>query len=294
MVTVSMPVLERRKGGKFPAVKILDISASGVIEEEIERDDQNVTLKVSRRIAEILEKHRVFVGWGNSASLIGQAIRFPIGAVLEPYSTFYAGLSLCSIGIGSYLHSPVPLPDFRIGRYCSIAVGLSVLGLRHPMDRLTSSNVSYELANPAPSELALRAMRQDHFSDIAIESVPVAWDSSAPVVEHDVWIGQQVTLQRGITIGVGAVVGAGALVTKHVEPFTIVGGVPARPIRRRFSDKLCERVLATEWWRYHPRRVLTQGMRDVERFLGLIEEDIAKGAMRPYQPPQLTLASLEC
>jgi acetyltransferase-like isoleucine patch superfamily enzyme len=65
---------------------------------------------------------------------------------------------------------------------------------------------------------------------------------------HDVWLGRGVTVLSGVTIGNGAVVGARSLVVKDVEPYTIVGGVPARVIRRRFEDHHIEALLAIRWW----------------------------------------------
>lgn len=72
------------------------------------------------------------------------------------------------------------------------------------------------------------------------------------VIGNDVWIGNRAVILRGVTIGDGAVVGAGAVVTKDVEPYTIVGGVPARPIRRRFSDRVIEKLEEVRWWDYGP------------------------------------------
>lgn len=68
------------------------------------------------------------------------------------------------------------------------------------------------------------------------------------VVGHDVWIGSEAMIMPGIQIGHGAVIGSRALVTKNVEPYTIVGGNPARPIRKRFSDEQIEMLLEMNWW----------------------------------------------
>ena len=67
-------------------------------------------------------------------------------------------------------------------------------------------------------------------------------------VGHDVWIGHGVTVTAGVTVGTGAVVGAGAVVTKDVAPYTIVAGVPARPIRRRFTEAQEEALMEIAWW----------------------------------------------
>ncbi len=68
------------------------------------------------------------------------------------------------------------------------------------------------------------------------------------VIGHDVWIGSEAMIMPGIKVGHGAVIGSRALVTKDVDPYTIVGGNPAKPIRKRFSDEQIERLLEMNWW----------------------------------------------
>ena len=68
------------------------------------------------------------------------------------------------------------------------------------------------------------------------------------VIGNDVWIGGRATILRGVTIGDGAVVGAGAVVTRDVEPYTVVGGVPARPIKKRFPEPVIDKLEELCWW----------------------------------------------
>ena len=85
-----------------------------------------------------------------------------------------------------------------------------------------------------------------------------AWDNKGDIViGNDVWIGYEAILLAGVTIGDGAVIGTRALVTKDVPPYTIVGGVPAKPIRKRFTPETIHRLERLRWWDW-PREKLRQ------------------------------------
>ena len=76
------------------------------------------------------------------------------------------------------------------------------------------------------------------------------------VVGNDVWIGYEAVILAGVKIGDGAIIGARAVVTKDVPPYTIVGGVPAKFIRKRFSDEVIDALLRLKWWELPPDRIL--------------------------------------
>ena len=83
-----------------------------------------------------------------------------------------------------------------------------------------------------------------------------AWDNKGDtVIGNDVWIGYEAVIMPGVKIGDGAVIGTRALVTKDVPPYTIVGGVPAKPIRRRFDDATVEKLEALRWWDWDEDRL---------------------------------------
>ena len=76
-----------------------------------------------------------------------------------------------------------------------------------------------------------------------------AWDNKGDIViGNDVWIGFEAVILAGVTVGDGAIVGARAVVTKDVPPYTVVGGVPAKPIRKRFSEETIATLSALKWW----------------------------------------------
>ncbi|MBP5161130.1 MAG: CatB-related O-acetyltransferase [Alphaproteobacteria bacterium] len=129
----------------------------------------------------------------------------------------------------SYAMKPfrVENPDTRIGKYVSIAQNVQ-LGLpQHPLDILSTSPAIYG--------------KVKRYTDAAVYNRPC-------IIDHDVWIGSSVLVIQGVHIGTGAVVAAGAVVTKDVPPYAIVGGVPARVIRYRFTPDVIKKLLASCWW----------------------------------------------
>lgn len=83
-----------------------------------------------------------------------------------------------------------------------------------------------------------------------------AWDNKGDIiVGNDVWIGFEAVIMAGVTIGDGAIVASRALVNKDVPPYTIVGGVPAKPIRKRFSDEKIAELLDIKWWNWDEEKI---------------------------------------
>ena len=83
-----------------------------------------------------------------------------------------------------------------------------------------------------------------------------AWDNKGDIViGSDVWIGYEAVIFAGVTIGDGAIIGTRAVVTKDVPPYTIVGGVPAKPIRKRFSDETILALLTERWWDWPEEKI---------------------------------------
>lgn len=123
----------------------------------------------------------------------------------------------------------------EIGKFCSIASNVRINALEHPMERLTTHKVSYrpnEYFRYLGVDGAFRERRQ----------------AKRVTIGNDVWIGHGAVITPGVNIGDGAVIGANAVVTKDVAPYHIVGGVPARIIRKRFDDAIIDRLLALCWW----------------------------------------------
>ena len=102
----------------------------------------------------------------------------------------------------------------------------------HPIDRISQSPLFYNRA--------LGLTRHD--------TIPEERDNPL-TIENDVWIGDRVTILSGCRrIGNGAVIAAGAVVTRNVQPYSVVGGVPARQFRERFPRHIADRIEASRWW----------------------------------------------
>lgn len=130
----------------------------------------------------------------------------------------------------------------KIGRYCSIACGAKFL--------FTSGNH------------ALRSLSTYTFPifyeeyGLNPENITDAWDNKGDIIiGNDVWIGYEAVILSGVTVGDGAIIGARAVVTKDVPPYTIVGGVPARPIRKRFNDETIAFLEKTRWWNFDKEKI---------------------------------------
>jgi acetyltransferase-like isoleucine patch superfamily enzyme len=96
-------------------------------------------------------------------------------------------------------------------------------------------------------------------------------------IGNDVWVGYRSIVLNGCKIGNGAIIAAGAVVTKDVEPYTIVGGVPAKPIRKRFSEKTIEKLMQIQWWKYGPDILIGLDLSNVDHIIDNLEKRVADG-----------------
>ena len=242
------------------------------------------TVKLNDEISEILQSKRIFLNWrenGNRAR--PETLTFTDGMEMEAYSGVYAGVSLASIGSFSYSHSSLN-PYLKIGRYCSISWGLAVTGPRHPVEWLTTSNITFDRIAPN-----IRAFHEDHGDGEFRTGDPRAKEAPYPVIGNDVWIGQGVTLNRGISVGDGAIIAANSTVTKDVPPYTIVGGNPARIIKMRFPSRLSDSLLDTAWWQFSPEHFAHQDLSAPE---AMVEYFSSGSDFEPWQPGVLRAADL--
>lgn len=139
-------------------------------------------------------------------------------------------------------HYPINHDRLVIGKFCSIACGAKFL--------FTSANHTMKSLSSYTFPIFFEEWGLDK------KDITDAWDNKGDTtIGNDVWIGFDAVILSGVSIGNGAVVGARAVVTKDVPPYTIVGGVPAKPIRKRFDEQTIARLEAMQWWNWPKERI---------------------------------------
>ena len=137
---------------------------------------------------------------------------------------------------------PINRDKLKIGKFCSIACGAKFL--------FNSANHALDSLSTYPFPLFFEEWNLEK------EKVTEAWDNRGDIViGNDVWIGYEAVILSGVTIGDGAIIGTRAVVTKDVPPYTIVGGVPAKPIRKRFDEKVIKELLKIKWWDWTEEKI---------------------------------------
>lgn len=139
-------------------------------------------------------------------------------------------------------HYPINGDKLIIGKFCSIACGAKFM--------LTSANHKMSSLSTYPFPIFYEEWGLDP------KDIRNAWDNKGDIIiGNDVWIGYEAVIMAGVTIGDGAIIGTRAVVTKDVPPYTIVGGVPAKPIRKRFDDATVERLIKLRWWDWEHEKI---------------------------------------
>lgn len=152
------------------------------------------------------------------------------------YTTIYDNTSLtqCEIGDYTYIAHNSNFSNAKVGKFCSIGPGVRCGLGRHPSKKFVSTH---------PIFFSTLKQAQISFSDQSYFK-----EISRIEIGNDVWIGANAIILDGVSIGDGAIIGAGALVNKNVPPYAIVGGVPAKIIRYRFTKDQIEFLLKDQWW----------------------------------------------
>ena len=139
-------------------------------------------------------------------------------------------------------HYPINHDSLIIGKFCSIACGAKFI---------------FNCANHTLKSLSTYTFPLFFEEwDLPKSEVATAWDNKGDIViGNDVWIGYDAVIMAGVTIGDGAIIGTRAVVVKDVEPYSIVGGIPAKEIRKRFSPDIIARLRKLQWWNWPPEKI---------------------------------------
>lgn len=139
-------------------------------------------------------------------------------------------------------HYPINNDRLIIGKFCSIACGAKFI---------------FNCANHTLKSLSTYTFPLFFEEwDLLKSEVASAWDNKGDIViGNDVWIGYGAVIMAGVTIGDGAIIGTRAVVTKDVEPYSIVGGIPAKEIRKRFAPDVIKRLMELQWWDWQKEQI---------------------------------------
>ena len=156
------------------------------------------------------------------------------------------------VGDYSYAMQDCEIWAATIGKFVNIASHVRINATNHPSWRATQHHFTYRAG--------------DYFEDAAHEEGFFDWRREHQVtIGHDVWIGHGSIILPNVSIGNGAIVGAGAVVTKDVKAYTVVGGSPAKTIKRRFSREIGERLDRLAWWNWS-HDALRNALEDFRKF----------------------------
>jgi acetyltransferase-like isoleucine patch superfamily enzyme len=156
----------------------------------------------------------------------------------------------CTIGRNSYIAGSVGSYSYigqnckinaNIGKFCSIGENVRVVESSHPMSFVSTSPVFYSPEGQCGTTFVNKYLYNDLlFADLV--------NKRSCIIGNDVWIGNNVLIKGGIKIGDGSCIAMGAVVTHDVEPYTVVGGVPAKVIKKRFSKNIIDKMIKISWW----------------------------------------------
>jgi phosphonate metabolism protein (transferase hexapeptide repeat family) len=156
---------------------------------------------------------------------------------LGRYVEIGTGSRLSNVAMGDYSYCDrfADIANAQVGKFANIASFVRIGATDHPLDRASLHHFMYRSAAywpQIPDDAAWFAHRR----------------ARGAVIGHDTWIGHNAQIKPEVTVGDGAVVASGAIVTADVAPYTIVAGIPARPIRTRQPKDIADRLIALAWW----------------------------------------------
>lgn len=181
----------------------------------------------------------------------------------------------CEVGAFTYFNGCADVFHTNIGRYCSIAPDVVIGAGEHP--------VNYFSTHPFASGGGGSRFKGSEFYETIRARGGKAPKHKDTSIGSDVWIGTRAYISQGVNIGHGSIIAAGAVVTKDVAPYTIVGGVPAKPIGARFDLNVVAQFLELSWWDYSMDREALEAVswEDAEKALLHLQDMKSSGFLKP-------------
>ncbi len=170
------------------------------------------------------------------AAGLSRNVKFENGVVVEAGTYLQASL----IGRHTYINKYclIDKNTQSIGRFCSIAYNVKIGLGSHPSDWVSSHPFAYDVKYGFVN-------KEKKFNDTSNETI----------IGNDVWIGANATILAGVRVGDGAIIGANSLVTKDVEPYSIVVGTPAKHQRYRFDQEIISGLQKLQWWNWEDKKI---------------------------------------
>jgi acetyltransferase-like isoleucine patch superfamily enzyme len=178
-------------------------------------------------------------------------------------------ISTSKIGLGTYICANSVIRFTHIGRFCSIGKNLQAGLGTHPSSVFVSTHPAFF----SPSKQSgftfvdKTYFKENRFVDEKTNCIVA--------IGNDVWIGNDVTIMDGLTVGDGAIIATGAVVTKNVEPYAIIGGVPAKLIDYRFPPDDIKWLLKLKWWNWDFAKIKDNSLffKDISELKNVIKDN---------------------
>ncbi len=154
----------------------------------------------------------------------------------------FCHLSNTSIGNFSYIGNGCEFANCRIGSFCSISSDVRVIIGSHPSSKWISTHPLFFSRNSYVGKGFVDKARYEEYKKTT--------NGYSCEIGNDVWIGRNVNIMQGVTIGNGAIIGSNSLVTRDIAPYSIVVGIPAHELRKRFNDNEIDFLEKVEWWKW--------------------------------------------
>jgi acetyltransferase-like isoleucine patch superfamily enzyme len=249
--------------------------------ESLSTSNNQFEIVITKSHIDFFREKRIFIdreaNYTSSWLKIGSKFNVKNPITTEPYTGHEAGPSLSNLGAFSYTKSY--MSGVEHGRYCAIGPRVIMIPQGHATDRLSCCGFDYS------DKLVFNQYLIDN--NIDFKKTPLKGGKPAPRIEHDVWIGADVHIARGITIGTGAIIATKSVVTKDVPPYALVAGIPAVVKKYRFPPEIIERLLASKWWEYAFGSFAGMDTTQTEKFLNDFEKRVKNGDIQKFSPEKI-------